>query len=78
MEHALVAVTGGTRFVGVDTRYDNQAVFGLFLNVDQAAGVIQYCVLIICGTRSDEYQELITFSADDLFLLPHHVLLCVL
>ena len=67
MEHALVAVTGGTRFVGVDTRYDNQAVFGLFLNVDQAAGVIQYCVLIICGTRSDEYQELITFSADDLF-----------
>ena len=67
MEHALVAVTGGTRFVGVDTRYNDKTVFGLFLNIDQAAGVIQNCVFVICGTRSDEYQELITFSADDFF-----------
>ena len=65
----LVAVTGGNKwFVGVDTRYDNQAVFGLFLNVNQAVGVIQYCVLIIWEHGPDDYPETYHFSADDLLL----------
>lgn len=75
MEHALVAVTGGTRLVGVDTRYDNKTVFGLFLDIDQAAGVVQDRILVIGGTRSDDDQKFVAFSADNPSLLPHHVLL---
>ena len=66
MEHALVAVTGGTWLVGVDTRYDNKAVFGFFLDIDQAAGVVQDRILVIGGTRSDDDEKFIAFSADNL------------
>lgn len=69
MEHALVAVTGGTWLVGVDTRYDNKAVFGFFLDIDQAVGVVQDCILVIGGTRSDDDEKFIAFSADNLFNL---------
>ena len=34
MKHSLVSLAGGTRFVGVDTRNDDETVRGLLLNLD--------------------------------------------
>ena len=54
VEQTLVARAGGPGLVGVDTRDDEQLVFHLFLDGDQAGDIIQNAVLPVGRAGADD------------------------
>ena len=66
MEHAFVTLTGGTRFVGIDTGNQHQAVLHFVLKLGKAVGVITYRIFIVCGTGADDDKKLVRSTGDDI------------
>ena len=67
MNDTFVAFTCGTRFVGIDTRDDDQFVGYFVGNLCQTVIVLQNSVFVVCGARSYDNKKFIGFTGDDLF-----------
>ena len=71
MNHSLVSFTGSTWLVGINTWNDDAFIFNLLLDRNQTVQVIHDSRLIICGTRSDDYEKSVVCASDhvaDLFI----------
>ena len=62
MQDSLVTFTGCSRFVGINSRNQDQFVRYLFLHSGQTVDIFTNCLFVICGTRSDDNQKLVGFS----------------
>ena len=62
MQDSLVTLSGCSRFVGINSRNQDQFVRYLFLYSGQTVDIFTNCLFVICGTRSDDNQKLVGFS----------------
>lgn len=65
MNDTFVAFTCGTRFVGIDTRDDDQFVGYFVGNLCQTVIVLQNSVFVVCGARSYDNKKFIGIPGKD-------------
>ena len=69
VHHALVALACGSRLVCVYARYNQNAVFYLFLRFCKAADIFQHCFFIVCRAWADQQKEFAAFAGEYLLNL---------
>ena len=67
MEKSLVAFTGRSRFICINTRDQKKTVAYLVLNFCQSSHIITHRILIICRAGSDDHQKTIGLSCKYIF-----------
>ena len=65
MNDTFVAFTCGTRFVGIDTRDDDQFVGYFVGNLCQTVVIFQNSVFVVCGARSYDNKKFIGIPGKD-------------
>ena len=72
VEHAFVADADSTRFAGIDARNDENFIFDLFLDFDQAVDIIEDGRFVIGRAGPDDEQETVVFPCQDVldFFIP--------
>ena len=65
VEHSLVAVSGGPRFVCVYTRDHDYFFCDLIRNLSESGNIVKHRFALICRTRSDYKDELTALSCEN-------------
>ena len=61
---SLVAFAGGTWFICIHTRDDDQLVLHIFLDGSETADIIAYRIFVVCRTRSDDDKKTVVKTFD--------------
>ena len=66
VEQALVAVSGRSRLIRIYPRNDQDPVLHFFLHSGEPLHIVEHAVLVVRGAGSDDQQELVALSREDL------------
>ena len=65
VQHALIAIPGGTRLVGVYSRHNHYLVSHLLLHAAQAGDIIYHRILPVGGAGTYHQQKLVALAGKD-------------
>ena len=65
-DDSFVALAGGAGFVCIDSGDQDKLVLNLLIDAGKAADVVAYGIFVVCRTGTDDDQEFVALSGDDI------------